>query len=209
MNPALSQNPTHRHLILGSTSRYRQELLQRLNIPFQIVSPEVDETPLAGETPHRLAERLALTKARTVARAFPQAVVIGADQVADLNGLPLGKPGNHERAVEQLRQMRGQTVIFQTAVAVVCQESGFEECSVAEVRVTFRNLTDDEIENYLRIEQPYDCAGSAKSEGLGIALLASINSDDPTALIGLPLIRTCRMIRSAGVALLLNPKAMP
>jgi len=209
MNPALSQNPTHRHLILGSTSRYRQELLQRLNIPFQIVSPEVDETPLAGETPHRLAERLALTKARTVARAFPQAVVIGADQVADLNGLSLGKPGNHERAVEQLRQMRGQTVIFQTAVAVVCQESGFEECSVAEVRVTFRNLTDDEIENYLRIEQPYDCAGSAKSEGLGIALLASINSDDPTALIGLPLIRTCRMIRSAGVALLLNPKAMP
>ena len=209
MNPALSQNPTHRHLILGSTSRYRQELLQRLNIPFQVVSPEVDETPLVDETPHRLAERLALTKARTVARAFPQAVVIGADQVADLNGLPLGKPGNHERAVEQLRQMRGQTVIFQTAVAVVCQESGFEECSVAEVRVTFRNLTDDEIENYLRIEQPYDCAGSAKSEGLGIALLASINSDDPTALIGLPLIRTCRMIRSAGVALLLNPKAMP
>ena len=191
-----------RPLILGSTSRYRRELLQRLHIPFEVMSPGVEETPLSGESPRALAERLALVKARAVATAFPHAVVIGADQVADLNGLPLGKPGSHERAVAQLRLMRGQTVIFQTAVAVVCMESGFEQSEVAAVAVRFRDLSDDEIENYLRAEQPYDCAGSAKSEGLGIALLESIDSDDPTALVGLPLIRTCKMIRAAGVALL-------
>ena len=128
--------------------------------------------------------------------------MIGADQVADLNGQPLGKPGNHARATEQLRQMRGQTVIFQTAVAVVCVDTGFEQGSLAEVRVTFRDLSDDDIENYLLAEQPYDCAGSAKSEGLGIALLESIDSDDPTALIGLPLIRTCALLRAAGITLL-------
>jgi septum formation protein len=122
--------------------------------------------------------------------------------VADLNGQPLGKPGNHERAVAQLRQMRGQTVIFQTALAVVCRASGFEQVDLAEVRVQFRDLSDQEIENYLRAEQPYDCAGSAKSEGLGIALLDAIDSDDPTALVGLPLIRTARMLRAAGVPLL-------
>ncbi|NMM05886.1 Maf family nucleotide pyrophosphatase [Polaromonas sp.] len=191
-----------RLLILGSTSRYRRELLQRLHIPFEVMSPGVEEAPLSGESPRALAERLALVKARAVATAFPHAVVIGADQVADLNGLPLGKPGTHERAVAQLRLMRGQTVIFQTAVAVVCLESGFEQSEVAAVAVRFRDLSDDEIENYLRAEQPYDCAGSAKSEGLGIALLESIDSDDPTALVGLPLIRTCKMIRAAGVALL-------
>lgn len=197
---------TSRPLVLGSTSRYRRELLQRLQIPFDVAAPDVDETPLPGETPRALAERLALAKAHAVARAFPQAVVIGSDQVADLNGLSLGKPGNHERAVIQLRQMRGQTVVFQTAVAVVCLESGFEQSRLASVQVTFRDLTDDAIENYLRIEQPYDCAGSAKSEGLGIALLESIVSDDPTALIGLPLIRTCQMIQAAGVALLAGKK---
>ena len=206
--PALSR-PANRPLILGSTSRYRRELLQRLQIPFDVAAPDVDETPLPSETPRGLAERLALAKARAVASVFPHAVVIGADQVADLNGLPLGKPGNHERAVMQLRQMRGQTVIFQTAVAVVCFESGFEQRSLAAVRVKFRDLSDNEIENYLRAEQPYDCAGSAKSEGLGIALLESIESDDPTALVGLPLIRTCKMIQSAGVALLTNHKATP
>lgn len=193
--------PTSRRLVLGSTSRYRRELLQRLQVPFEVAAPEVDESPLPDETPQALAERLALAKAHAVARAFPQAVVIGSDQVADLHGLPLGKPGNHERAVLQLRQMRGQTVVFQTAVAVVCLESGFQQSSLAAVRVTFRDLTDDEIENYLQAEQPYDCAGSAKSEGLGIALLASIDNDDPTALIGLPLIRTCRMIQAAGVVM--------
>ena len=191
-----------RRLILGSTSRYRRELLERLQIPFDIASPDVDETPSPGETPRALAERLALAKARAVARQFPHAVVIGSDQVADLNGLPLGKPGTHERAVAQLRQMRGQTVIFQTAVSVVCLESGFMQTSLAAVKASFRDLTDDEIENYLRAEQPYDCAGSAKSEGLGIALLSAIESDDPTALVGLPLIRTCNMIRAAGIVLL-------
>ncbi|MDB5967381.1 MAG: maf protein [Polaromonas sp.] len=191
-----------RPLILGSTSRYRRELLQRLRTPFEVASPEVDETPLPGEEPALLAQRLALAKAHAVARAFPHAVVIGSDQVADLHGTPLGKPGSHERATAQLRQMRGQVVVFQTAVAVVCLDSGFEESSLAAVKVTFRDLSDAEIDNYLHAEQPYDCAGSAKSEGLGIALLASIDSDDPTALIGLPLIRTCRMLRSAGIELL-------
>jgi septum formation protein len=198
-----------RTLILGSTSRYRRELLARLAISFEVVSPEVDETPLPGEAPASLALRLALAKARAVAANFSQAVVIGSDQVADLNGQPLGKPGNHERAVAQLRQMRGQTVIFQTAVAVVCADSGFEQVELAAVKVRFRALGDDEIENYLRAEQPYDCAGSAKSEGLGIALLDSIESDDPTALVGLPLIRTCRMIRAAGITLLSTPGETP
>lgn len=200
--PAATPASPPRPLVLGSTSPYRRELLQRLQIPFEVAAPEVDETPLADETPRALAQRLALAKAHAVARAFPHAVVIGSDQVADLHGRPLGKPGTHERATAQLRQMRGQTVVFQTAVTVVCLDSGFEESDLAAVEVIFRDLTDSEIENYLRAEQPYDCAGSAKSEGLGIALLEAINNDDPTALVGLPLIRTCRMIQAAGVALL-------
>ncbi|EHL23808.1 Maf-like protein [Acidovorax sp. NO-1] len=186
---------------MGSTSRYRRELLQRLNLPFDVAAPEVDETPLPGEAPRDLALRLALAKARAVAQLHPEAVVIGSDQVADLAGEPLGKPGHHERAVAQLRQMRGQTVVFQTAVAVVCAATGFEQIDLAPVEVKFRDLSDPEIERYLRAEQPYDCAGSAKSEGLGIALLDAIHSDDPTALIGLPLIRTCRMLRAAGLVL--------
>ena len=204
-----TSHPAGRPLVLGSTSPYRRELLQRLQIPFEVAAPEVDETPLPHETPDALAGRLALTKARAVARNFPQAVVIGSDQVADLNGLALGKPGNHERAVAQLRQMRGQTVIFQTAVAVVCLENGFEQTALAAVRVKFRDLNNAEIENYLRAEQPYDCAGSAKSEGLGIALLESIDSDDPTALVGLPLIRICKMIQAAGIAVLADRRAAP
>ena len=198
-----------RRLVLGSTSRYRRELLERLQIPFDVVAPDVDETQLPGEAPRALAERLALAKAHAVARAFPGAVVIGSDQVADLNGQALGKPGNHGRAVLQLRQMRGQTVVFQTAVAVVCLETGFEQRSLAAVRVKFRDLSDEEIENYLRAEQPYDCAGSAKSEGLGIALLSSIENDDPTALIGLPLIRTCTLLKAAGVALFPQKEPTP
>ena len=204
-----NSHPAGRPLVLGSTSTYRRELLQRLQIPFAVAAPEVDETPLQHETPDALAGRLALAKARAVAKNFPQAVVIGSDQVADLHGLALGKPGNHERAVAQLRQMRGQTVIFQTAVAVVCLESGFEQTALAAVRVKFRELDDAEIENYLRAEQPYDCAGSAKSEGLGIALLESIDSDDSTALVGLPLIRTCKMIQAAGIVVLANRRAAP
>lgn len=203
-DPALPRTPLpdlHRLLILGSTSRYRRELLERLGLPFEVVAPGVDESPLPAETPRDLAMRLALAKARAVSRAHPQAVVIGSDQVADLAGLPLGKPGSHERAVEQLRAMRGQTVVFQTALAVVCEATGFESVDLAPVRVVFRDLSDAEIERYLRIEQPYDCAGSARSEGLGIALLERIDSDDPTALIGLPLIRTCRLLRAAGVEL--------
>jgi septum formation protein len=190
-----------RPVVLGSTSPYRRELMQRLGLPFEVLAPGVDETPEPGETPAALAQRLALAKARAVARQRPAAIVIGSDQVADLNGEPLGKPGTHERAVEQLQRMRGQTVVFQTALAVVCLDSGFEAADLAPVRVRFRDLDDGEIERYLRTEQPYDCAGSAKSEGLGIALLERIDSDDPTALVGLPLIRTCRLLRAAGVHL--------
>ncbi|GAA3991923.1 Maf family nucleotide pyrophosphatase [Comamonas faecalis] len=190
-----------RPLVLGSTSRYRRELLARLGLPFEVTAPATDETPLPGEAPRALALRLALAKARAVAAQHPGAVVIGSDQVADLDGQPLGKPGNHERATAQLRRMSGKTVIFQTALAVVCQATGFEQVDLAAVCVRFRALSDAEIERYLQAEQPYDCAGSAKSEGLGIALLDAIDSDDPTALIGLPLIRTCRMLRAAGLVL--------
>ncbi|WP_213959552.1 MULTISPECIES: nucleoside triphosphate pyrophosphatase [unclassified Variovorax] len=191
-----------RTVILASTSRYRRELMNRLRLPFEVHAPEVDETPLPGESPGALASRLALEKARAVARRFPEAVVIGSDQVADLAGESLGKPGDHQRATAQLQRMRGQTLVFQTAVAVVCQATHFAQQDIAPVRVVFRNLDDAAIERYLRLEQPYDCAGSAKSEGLGIALLESIDSDDPSALVGLPLIRTCRMLRAAGVDLL-------
>jgi septum formation protein len=193
---------TSRPLILGSTSTYRRELLQRLRLPFEVAAPAVDETLQVGERPPELARRLALAKARAVAQRHPSAIVIGSDQVADLGGEPLGKPGTHKRAVEQLRRMRGRTVIFQTAVAVVCLETGFEQLALAPVRVRFRELSDAEIEHYLRAETPYDCAGSAKSEGLGIALLDSIENDDPTALVGLPLIRTAHMLRAAGLPLL-------
>ena len=188
--------------MLGSTSPYRRTLLERLRIPFTVAAPGVDETPQTGESPKNLALRLALAKAQAVAALHPQAVVIGSDQVADLAGQTLGKPGDHDKAVQQLRQMRGQTVVFQTALAVVCQATGFEQVDLAQVRVVFRDLSDEDIEAYLRAETPYDCAGSAKSEGLGIALLESIDSDDPTALIGLPLIRTARLLRQAGVKLL-------
>ncbi|HSV58354.1 MAG TPA: Maf family nucleotide pyrophosphatase [Variovorax sp.] len=191
-----------RTVILASTSRYRRELLSRVRLPFEVQSPEVDESALEGETPQALAVRLALAKAEAVAQRFPEAVVIGSDQVADLHGEALGKPGSHARAVEQLRRMRGQTLIFQTAVAVVCRATGFEQRDIAPVRVVFRDLSDAAIETYLQAEQPYDCAGSAKSEGMGIGLLEAIDSDDPTALVGLPLIRTCRMLRAAGVDLL-------
>jgi septum formation protein len=190
--------PTPR-LILASTSRYRRELLQRLRLPFEVVAPLTDETPLPAETPAALALRLALAKAQAVAALHPGAVVIGSDQVADLDGQAIGKPGNHERATEQLRMMRGRRVVFQTGVAVVRSDTGYAQAMLAPVTVSFRNLSDAEIEHYLRTEQPYDCAGSAKCETLGIALLDAIDSDDPTALVGLPMIRTCRMLREAGI----------
>lgn len=186
-------------LILASTSRYRRELLQRLRLPFEVVAPDIDETPRPGERPADLAVRLALAKARAVAAAQPGTVVIGSDQVADLGGVALGKPGTHERAVAQLQSMRSRRVVFQTAVAVVHAQRSFERTVLVPVAVRFRDLTDTEIERYLRIEEPYDCAGSAKCETLGIALVDAIESDDPTALVGLPLIRTCELLRAAGV----------
>ena len=192
----MSTRPT---LILGSTSRYRRELLERLRLPFEVHAPDVDETPLAGEMPADLAQRLALAKARAVSAAHPDAIVIGSDQVADLDGTPIGKPGTHERAVEQLRAMRGRSIVFQTAVAVVRGSTSYVGTALAPVTVRFRNLSDTEIEHYLRTEQPYDCAGSAKCETLGIALLDAIDSDDPTALVGLPLIRTSALLRAAGI----------
>ncbi len=198
----MSTRPT---LILGSSSRYRRELLERLRLPFEVSAPAVDETPRAGESPAALAQRLALAKARAVSAAHPDAVVIGSDQVADLDGEPIGKPGTHERAVAQLRAMRGRSVVFQTAVAVVRASTGYVGTALAPVTVRFRMLTDAEIEHYLRTEQPYDCAGSAKCETLGIALLEAIESDDPTALVGLPLIRTSALLRAAGI----DPLAAP
>lgn len=197
----MSDSPSSRTLILGSTSPYRRELLQRLRLPFDVQRPEVDETPYVGETPEALAQRLALAKAQAVAQRFPQAIVIGSDQVADLNGEPLGKPVNHANAVAQLQRMRGQSVVFQTAVSVVCLATGFEQTELAQVKVQFRHVSDVAIEAYLQAEQPYDCAGSAKSEGLGIALLERIDNQDPTALVGLPLILTCRLLRAAGMPL--------
>jgi septum formation protein len=193
-------SPTARPpLILGSTSRYRRELLDRLRLPYTCAAPQVDETPLPGEAPAALALRLALAKAQAVAALHPQAVVIGADQVADLHGEPIGKPGTHERAVMQLQRLSGQRVVFQTALAIVRADTGHAEAQLAAVVVQFRALSLAEIEHYLRLDQPYDCAGSAKCETLGIALLDAIESDDPTALIGLPLIRTCQMLRRAGL----------
>ena len=188
-----------RRLVLASTSPYRRELLARLHIPFSVRGPKVDETPRPREAPRDLALRLALAKAEDVATGDPGAVVIGSDQVADLGGVGIGKPGDHERATAQLRSMRGRSVVFHTAVAVVCIESAFRAVEIAPVTVRFRDLSDAEIEHYLRTEQPYDCAGSAKAETLGIALLDAIDSDDPTALIGLPLIRTCLLLRRAGI----------
>ena len=190
-----------RKLILASTSPYRRELLSRLRLPFEVISPEVDESVKDLETPGQLARRLSLEKALAVAHRYPEALVIGSDQVADLNGRPLGKPGNHDRAVQQLRLMRGHTVVFHTAVSVVCERIDYAQTDVALVSVVFRDLSDGEIERYLRAETPYDCAGSAKSEGLGISLLDAIHNDDPSALVGLPLIRTARMLRAAGVEL--------
>ena len=188
-------------LVLASTSRYRRELLARLALPFETAAPDVDETPRAGEAPRELALRLALEKAQAVAARKPQAIVIGSDQVADLHNQPLGKPGTHERAAAQLARMSGQTVLFHTAVAVVQVSRGFAQSSLATVTVRFRTLDAATIERYLLAEQPYDCAGSAKSEGLGIALLQAIESDDSTALIGLPLIRTAQLLRAAGLTL--------
>jgi len=192
----ISTNPP---LILASTSVYRRELLERLRIPFEVVSPNVDETPLAGESSLALSLRLAHAKAAEVSKAHPDAWVIGSDQVADLCGAAIGKPGNFERAMAQLQLMRGQTVTFYTALCLMKGDTQTTLCVPTEVR--FRKLSDDVLEAYLLAEEPYDCAGSAKSEGLGISLLEAIQSDDPTALIGLPLIALTTLLRDAGFAI--------
>ena len=189
-------SPKNPPLILASTSVYRRGLLERLRIPFEVVSPKVDETPRSGESTLDLALRLANAKAAAVAREYPNAWVIGSDQVADLYGAAIGKPGNFERALAQLQLMRGQTVTFHTAL---CLMKGDSQTTLnIPTEVTFRKLSDEILESYLLTEEPYDCAGSAKSEGLGISLLESIKSDDPTALIGLPLIALSTLLRAAG-----------
>jgi septum formation protein len=189
-------SPKNPPLILASTSRYRGELLQRLRIPFEVISPNVDETPLTGESTLDLALRLANAKAAAVAKEHPHAWVIGSDQVADLHGAAIGKPGNFERALAQLQLMRGQAVTFHTAL---CLMKGAQQTTLnVPTEVTFRKLSDEVLKSYLLAEEPYDCAGSAKSEGLGISLLESIKSDDPTALIGLPLIALTGLLRDAG-----------
>ena len=185
-------------LVLASTSRYRRELLERLRVDFGVISPEVDESPHVGEAPSALAVRLARDKAVAGARRDRDAIVIGSDQVCEFEGTAFGKPGSHDAAIEQLRRFSGREAAFHTAVAVARDAGAWVEHDLATVRVRFRVLDDASIERYLRIEQPYDCAGSAKSETLGIALLESIESDDPTALVGLPLIRSCRLLRAAG-----------
>ena len=190
-------------LILASTSRYRRELLQRLRLPFEVQSPGVDEAVLPGEAPAALARRLARAKAEAVAKQHPAAVVIGSDQVCELDGQAIGKPGTHERAVQQLQRLSGRQAVFHTAVCVLRHggrhERRYEGRVLVPVTVRFRRLGSHEIERYLRAEQPYDCAGSAKCETLGIALVEAIESDDPTALVGLPLIATARLLRAAGV----------
>jgi len=188
-------------LILASTSRYRRELLARLGLPFEVASPQTDESRLPGESPQGMALRLSEAKARAVAGAHPDALIIGSDQVATVDGLIYGKPGSHERAVEQLRALSGKTVDFHTGLCLYNVRHGRGEACGVSTLVTFRDLTNEEIERYLRREPAYDCAGSARSEGLGIALLSRIAGDDPNALIGLPLIALCILLRKQGVTL--------
>ncbi len=189
-------------LVLASTSIYRSELLSTLQIPFQTAAPDVDETPLSGESAEQTSWRLAQVKARVVAKRFPDALIIGSDQVALLDGQQIGKPLNHDNAVRQLRSMRGKTVTFYTALSLLNAATGDMQTDVAITRVGFRDLSNDEIERYLKKEQPYHCAGSAKSEGLGIALISRIQGDDPNALIGLPLILLVGMLEKQGVRVL-------
>ncbi|NUS60033.1 MAG: septum formation inhibitor Maf [Lysobacter sp.] len=186
-------------LILASTSPYRRELLGRLRLPFDVVRPEVDETPQPGETPTTLALRLARAKAAAVSARHPDAWVIGSDQVADLDGAPLGKSGGREAAIAQLLSMSARAVVFRTAVSVQRGDTHFD--SIDATRVRFRPLSQQEVERYVDAEQPFDCAGSFKSEGFGITLFDHIETADPTALIGLPMIATARMLRAAGYAL--------
>lgn len=189
-------------LVLASTSPYRRELLNRLGLPFEVANPETDESPFPDESPTTTALRLSEAKARAVAGKFPDALIIGSDQVAEMAGRVFGKPGTHARAVDQLRQLSGQTVNFFTGLCVFNSRTGEAEVRGVPTLVGFRELTDREIENYLRREPAYNCAGSAKSEGLGISLLSRIHGDDPNALIGLPLIALCDLLRKHGMNVL-------
>lgn len=189
-------------IILASTSPYRRELLSRLGLPFEVANPETDESPLPNETPEALSLRLSEAKARAVAELHPNALIIGSDQVATVDGKIYGKPGDHHRAVAQLRELSGKTVNFFTGLCLFNTQTGSADVRGIPTLVTFRQLSDDEIENYLRREPAYNCAGSAKSEGLGIALLSSMRGDDPNALVGLPLIALCDMLRQQGVTVL-------
>ena len=186
-----------RQLVLASTSSYRRTLLERLGLAFEVAAPKCDETPLAGEAAQDTASRLAALKAKSL--RYPDALVIGSDQVASSGGIRLGKPGNHATATRQLRTLSGKAAEFHTAVALLDTKSGELQQRVVPCRVTFRTLDDRTIEEYLRREQPYDCAGSAKAEGLGIALIARIDTEDPTSLIGLPLIALTEMLGRAGL----------
>lgn len=188
-------------IVLASSSPYRRDLLARLRLPFEVKSPAVDESALPGETARDSALRLAQAKARAVAPTCPSSLIIGADQVAALDGVHLGKPGSHENAIAQLKAMRGRNVLFHTALALLDTTSGALQTAEEPTTVRFRDYHDREIERYLELERPYDCAGSAKIEGLGIVLVEQVISADPSALIGLPLVRLAAMLRKAGVAL--------
>ncbi len=193
---------TCRQLVLASTSPFRRELLNRLEISFKTANPQIDESALPGESPEELALRLSEAKARAVVPLFPDALIIGSDQVAILDGQVYGKPGTHENAIKQLQTMRGRTVNFFTGLCLLDAKTGEAHVRGIPTLVTFRNLSDEEIENYLRREQPYNCAGAAKSEGLGIAIIARMQGDDPNALVGLPLIALCDLFREVGFPVL-------
>ena len=189
-------------IVLASTSRYRAELLQRLRIPFEVTKPDADESVLPNEPPAQTAARLSLAQARSVGNAFPGSLIIGSDQVAELNGTPIGKPGTPARARQQLQAMRGQILVFHSGIALFNADSGRVQSSIVPTTVRFREYSDAEIEHYLEREDALDCAGSAKSEGLGIALISSMQSEDPTALIGLPLIALAAMLDNEGFGVL-------
>ncbi len=189
-------------LILASSSRYRREVLQKLHVPFECISPEIDETPLPDESPAQTSLRLAEAKARKVAESHPEALIIGCDQVATVDGLQIGKPGNHENAVKQLTMLSDKEVIFHSALCLLDSSNQHMQSTIVPYSVKFKPLSAAQIDTYLRLEQPYDCAGSAKSEGMGIALLDYMRGDDPNALVGLPLIALVNMLQQAGIDVL-------
>lgn len=196
----------HKTLILASSSRYRREVLQKLHLPFTCISPDIDETPLPNERPGQTCLRLAEAKARKVAETHSDALIIGCDQVATVDGAQIGKPGGHDNAVKQLTQLSGREVIFHSAICLYDSAASQMQSTIVPYHVKFKTLTAVQIETYLRLEQPYDCAGSAKSEGMGIALLEYMRGDDPNALIGLPVIALVNMLAQAGIDVLSLPR---